>query len=73
MLGFLYVFHIPINDLKKKLKFRVITVLHHPPRVGGICMRAIPLLGFLYMFYIPVDELTQKAKVSCCYHPTPPP
>ena len=31
MLGFLYVFHIPINEIKKKLRFLAITVLHTPP------------------------------------------
>ena len=37
MLGFLYVFHIPIDELKKDLRLLAITVLHTPP--GQECER----------------------------------
>ena len=37
LLRFQKVFYIPINDLKKNLRFLVITVLHHPLRASGLC------------------------------------
>ena len=63
MLGFLYVFHIPIDELTKKLRFLAITVQ------GRL---AIPLLGFLYVFLTPIDELTKKLRliaIAILHHP----
>ena len=34
MLGFLYVFRIPINELKKKIRFLAIASHTHTPRAG---------------------------------------
>ena len=54
MLGFLYVFHIPIDELIKKLRFLAITVLHPCGR------RATTLLRFLYVFHIPIDAVMKN-------------
>ena len=57
MLGFLYVFLIPIDELTKKLRFLAIAVLHTPLGQAGY-----PLAGFLYVFLIPIDELMKKLR-----------
>ena len=44
LLGFLYVFHIPIAELTNKLKFLATTVLHPPGQAGDL------LLEFFYAF-----------------------
>ena len=57
MLGFLYVFHIPIHEVTKKLRFLAITVLHPPLRASELS----PLQGFLCVFFHnPIDELTKN-------------
>ena len=57
MLGFLYVFFIPIDELTKKLRFLVIAVLHPP--LGQACY---PLVRIRICFLIPINELTNKLR-----------
>ena len=66
MLGFLSVFHIPIDELENKLGFLAIAVLHSP--LGQL---AITLLGFQYVFDIPIDELQGKKKKTYGFLPLP--
>ena len=55
MLGFIYVFQIPIDELTKKLRFLAIAALHRP-----LGQASYPLARILIFFQIPIDELTKK-------------
>ena len=57
MLGFPYVFHIPIDELSNKLRFLALS-----PYTPPLGRRAIPLLGFVYVFGIPIHELTKNLR-----------
>ena len=59
MLGFLYVFHIPIDELTKKLRFLAITVLRLPLGQAGYHLARIAI----FFFHSPIDELTNKLRV----------
>ena len=57
MLGFLYVFHIPINEFKEELRFLRITILQ---TTQG--RRAIPLLEFFHAFCILNNRLLNNIR-----------
>ena len=58
MLGFLYVSHIPIDELKIKLGFLAIAVLHVLPGQADYPLAAIPTC-----FHIPIDEPTTNLRL----------
>ena len=69
LLGFLYVFHIPIHEVTNKLGFFVITVLHPP--LGQASYLLARILTF-FSSHSPIDELTKKYNFSPLPSYTPP-
>ena len=67
MLGVLYVCHIPVDDLTKKLWLLAITVLHSPLGQAGYPHARSPIC-----FSHSHQCTNEKAKASCHYRPTPP-
>ena len=61
LLGFLYVFHIPINELKKQLRFLAITALHSPPGQAGYL-----LLEFLDDAFCMTACFPKPSMFLCC-------
>ena len=56
---------IPIDELKEKLRFLAITVLHAPLEQASSRLARIPIC-----FPHSHQGYKEKAKVSCHYHPT---